>query len=107
MKIDISKADKAEVLAALYNSSKPLGMGILQFQAQDMTKEEADKILGDLAAETPDWPVYFDYLQGRVIKVHLDSDILEPWLYDRDNGQGAALQALVSREIPCEEIPDE
>lgn len=32
----------------------------------------------------------FDYLQGRVLKVHLSDDELDPWLYDRDIGQGAA-----------------
>ena len=36
----------------------------------------------------------FDYLAGRVMKVELGGDTLDPWLYDRDNGRGAALEAL-------------
>ena len=38
---------------------------------------------------------YFDYLYGRVLKVDLKGDDgFEEWLYDRDNGEGAAQQSL-------------
>ncbi|GAG30986.1 unnamed protein product, partial [marine sediment metagenome] len=37
---------------------------------------------------------YFDYLKGRVMKINLSSDELRTALYDRDNGEGAAAQAL-------------
>ena len=38
---------------------------------------------------------YFDYLKGRVMKVDLsEDDGFEEWLYDRDNGEGAAQSAL-------------
>lgn len=37
---------------------------------------------------------YFDYLKGRVMKVSISGDSLDPRLYDRDNGQGAAARAL-------------
>ena len=43
--IDISNKDKAEVLAALYNSSQPVGMGMAQYDPTPMTKEVAEKIL--------------------------------------------------------------
>jgi hypothetical protein len=36
----------------------------------------------------------YDYLRGRVMKVDIGKDLLSTWLYDRDNGQGAALRAL-------------
>jgi hypothetical protein len=40
--IDISKLDKAEVLAALYNNSRQQGMGFMHSRgAAGMTKEEA------------------------------------------------------------------
>lgn len=86
MKIDISKKDKAEVLAALYNASRPLGLGFLHFDPTPMTVEEARELL----SETTD----FDYLKGRVMKVDLSGEELETWLYDRDNGEGAAERAL-------------
>lgn len=85
-KIDISKLDKAEVLAALYNASQPLGMGILHYTPGDMTKEEAMRLL----SEGKD----FDYLKGRVMKIDLSDESFWPNSYDRDNGQGAAETAI-------------
>ena len=83
--IDISKLDKAEVLAALYNASKPQGMGFLHYNPAPMTRDEAADLL-----KRQD---YFDYLQGRIMNVKIQ-DQLNPRLYDRDNGDGAALRAI-------------
>lgn len=84
--IDISKLNKAEVLAALYNNSKPQGLGMLHYNPDIMTKEKAAEILKKTE--------HFDYLLGRVMKVSLDTDELSVWGYDRDNGDGAAERAL-------------
>lgn len=74
-------------LAALYNASQPLGMGILHFTPEEMTADEA----ADLLSQTQ----YFDYLKGRVMKIQFTTDGLYLGLYDRDNGPGAGLAALV------------
>jgi hypothetical protein len=79
--------NKAEVLAKLYNASKPLEMGFLQFTPGDMSVELAQSLLDN-------GQTYFDYLQGRVMKIDLQYDHLDPRLYDRDNGEGAAKRAL-------------
>lgn len=84
--IDISNMNKEDVLAKLYNASKPLGLGFLHFDPKPMTIDEA-KIL--LSTRT-----YFDYLKGRVMKVDLKDNEFDEWLYDRDNGEGAARKAL-------------
>lgn len=85
--VDIKGLGKAEVLAALYNNSKPQGLGFLHFDPPKMTVEEAEEIL----KQTTD----FDYLKGRVMKVDLSSDDgFEEWLYDRDNGNGAAQRVI-------------
>lgn len=84
--VDISNKDKAEVLAALYNASHPHGMGFLQYNPEPMTVEEA-KILLDRCT-------YFDYLNGRVMKVNLEGDIVNVSLYNVDNGEGAAEKAI-------------
>lgn len=84
--IDISHMNKAAVLAALYNASKPQGLGILHFTPDNMTIQEATELLTQTN--------YFDYLKGRVMKIALDGDTLDPRLYDRDNGDGAAMKAL-------------
>ena len=86
--INIAQADKAAVLAALYNASRPLELGILHFDPTPMTTEQAREILAEYTR--------FDYLQGRVMKVDLSGTKLDPRLYDRDNGLGAAAAALAS-----------
>lgn len=91
-KIDITGLDKADVLAALYNASRPLGLGFLHYTPGDMPHEQAVALIGERAPHGS----YFDYVQGRVIKVKLDDDSFDPWLYDRDNGQGAAERAVAN-----------
>ena len=53
-----------------------------------MTEADAEIAI----AENP--KMYFDYLYGRVMKVDLSKDTFDPFLYDRDNGQGAAERAI-------------
>ena len=88
--IDISGMSKPKVLAALYNASKPQGMGIL---AHDPSKMGAMEAADLLSRDT-----YFDYLKGRVIKVDLSGDTFDPWFYDRDLGEGAAARAIAGIE---------
>ena len=80
--VSIKGLDKAEVLCALYDRARPLGMGLLHYNPQPMTRAEAM----DLLSKTQ----YFDYVRGRVMKVNLSNDEFDTWLFDRDNGDGAA-----------------
>jgi len=84
--IDISKMDKADVLVALYGRARAQGMGMFHYTPEPLTREEATELLEESK--------YFDYLRGRVMKVNLASDQLRTGLYDRDNGKGAAEEAL-------------
>lgn len=84
--INISCLDKAEVLAALYNNARPQGLGFLHYTPEDMSTQEAEELL--------DEQKYFDYLYGRVMKVNLTGSTFDSRLYDRDNGDGAALRAI-------------
>lgn len=95
-KVNIAGLDKAELFAALYNHAKPLGMGILHYNPEPLTKEGAEKLMGlgdDSSRMFPGMgrgrPLYFDYVQGRPLKIDLSGDELDTWLYDRDQGQGA------------------
>ena len=92
--INLTKYNKAEVLAVLYNHSKAQGLGILHFDSALMTKEEAQKLLNDCNARQ-----YFDYVKGRIMKVDLSGDELDPGLYDRDNGEGAAERAISTLSV--------
>lgn len=85
--INIKGLKKSQVLAVLYNNSKPLGLGIFDFNSKNMTEQEAEELLKH--------QTYFDYLKGRVMKVDLkDNDRFNEYLYDRDNGRGAAQRAI-------------
>ena len=91
--INIEGLDKAEVLAVLYNASKQQGMGLMCKRGSlSMTKEEAAQEIAE--AQQPNGSAYFDYLHGRVMKVRIAGEQLDPRLYDRDNGQGAAERAI-------------
>lgn len=101
MKLNLSKVKKSQVLAALYNNSCPQGMGIFVAINEPMTESEAEAILAD--ADTCKFGL--DYVHGRPIKVDLRPDVLDTWLYDRDNGgDGAALRALQSAGLDVEEV---
>jgi hypothetical protein len=91
--IDISGLTKASVLAALYNASAPVGMGFIHYTSGDMSEAEAEKAL---TTEIGPFgrPLYFDYVRGRALKVDLSKDSFDPWLFDRDNGKGAAARAI-------------
>jgi hypothetical protein len=100
--IDITGLDRAEVLAALFNRAQQQGNGFVHLRGAagtlPMTAEEAQ---AQITAAGGD--LYFDYLNGRVMKVDLTPDSLDEWGYDRDNGQGAAamaLEPLLSRRAP-------
>lgn len=84
--VSIVGLDKVDVLIALYNNSRPQGMGFLHYDPKPMTRDEAEKLLQR--------STYFDYLNGRVMKVNLEGDDFDPWLYDRDNGEGSAQRAI-------------
>lgn len=85
--INISGIDKAEVLACLYNNSKQIGLGFLHKRGQfEITRDEAAELLSRQS--------YFDYLHGRIMKVDMSREMLDPRLYDRDNGAGAAAKAI-------------
>ena len=86
--INIAGIPKFRLLQALYAASKPLGMGMLHFVPGGMDDEEAKNMCkGE--------QLYFDYVRGRVIKCNISGDVLDPRLYDRDNGQGACERAVL------------
>ena len=86
--MDITGLDKAEVLAALFNAARPQGKGLLKYDPKPMSADEARKLSPNAG--------YVDYLQGRVMKIDISGDEVDTWLYNRDNGEGAAETAIMS-----------
>ena len=99
--VSMEGLDRAAVLAALYNNSYSAGLGVLHYSATGMSVEEAaaelDRQESWLAERggANDSP-YFDYLQGRVMKIEIPKDgkELNTWGYDRDNGEGAVAKVI-------------
>jgi len=106
--IDISGLDKAELLAALVNGAKPIGLGVLQDNGEPMSIDEAQDVLAKMRSRGDrirfyDRRLYFDYVKGRPIKCDISGDELDPRLYDRDQGEGAALRVVESLRLhACE-----
>ncbi len=86
MSISIEGINKDTILAALYNASKPQGMGFIQYDPKPMSAEEAGAILEKTTS--------FDYLKGRVMKICLEKDEVDTRWYNRDNGENAAERAI-------------
>ncbi len=86
-KIDISKLDKAAVLAALYNASVRIRACSLPMPWRPVLT------LGEARVEL-ERRTDISYVWGRAMKVNLSGDTLDPYWYDQDNGQGAAAKAI-------------
>lgn len=87
--VNIEGLNVVDVLIALWNHSHEQGMSSLGRYANSLSKENARKEL-----EYNNGKV--DYVNGRVIKCNLPFGAKEfdEWLYDRDNGPGAAQKAI-------------
>ncbi len=83
MLVSIQELDKSAVFAALFNRAQAQGLGFLQYNPALMTAEQAQERFGECSE-------YFDYVDGRVMKVDLSGDELDTGLYNRGNGIDAA-----------------
>lgn len=93
--INIKGLDKAEVLLALWNASKMQGMSFLGF-SEPLTLAKAVECVEEARhiGISGEEEIYFDYLNGKVMKIDIAPDFIDPRLYDRDNGEGAAQRAI-------------
>lgn len=98
--IDIKGLDKAEVLYSLWHNSHAQGMSFLGLpqtkegftldRARELIKERGYDPEGD----NRPCCLYFDYVDGHVIKCDITNDEFNEGLYDRDCGEGAAAKAI-------------
>ena len=103
--VDCTGLDPYDVLAQLYNSSLPKGLGVLQAKYEAMDRENAKLIL--------DSNFNTDYVYGRPIKTSFNNwPLLYPGTYDKYNGDPGMMHRLiaklrttgkVSMEIPVEQ----
>ena len=96
--INIKDLDKAEVLYALWHNSHAQGMSFISLPKGKFTLNHARDIIEERGYK-PDGDnrpmcLYFDYLEGHVIKCDITGDEFDERLYDRDCGDGAADKAI-------------
>ncbi len=87
--VKIEGLTREQALCALFNAAKPQGLGKLHYRQEHHLDEVNAGLI--LCASS-----YIDYLEGRVIKTEfpIRAETLDCTLYDRDNGEGAAEQAI-------------
>ena len=92
--MDITGLDKARVLKALWDHSMHSMVGALcamfNTSPPKMSIDEARQII-----DSKNGDMYFDYVNGRVIKTDLGSNFINLSLYDRDNGYKAGEDAIL------------
>lgn len=97
--INIAGIDKSALLQALHAKSKAQGMSYMHDKG-DLTLQQCQEILSRCPVIEGKVFMYFDYLAGRVMKVNISGETLDPYLYDRDNGPGAAQRVVDSLYEP-------
>ena len=116
--IDVSDIPEALLLATLYNNAMPVGLGYLHYCPEEMTIQQAQKILDSseqerLPGDGSDLEVfffmkelrekrikdgmygyYFDYLHGRCMKSFINGKVFSPIQYDINYGLGYSASAI-------------
>ncbi len=96
--INIKGLDKAEVLYSPWHNSHAQGMSFLGLPKKEFTLERAQELIKEtgyvLEGEYRPGCLYFDYVDGHVIKCDITNDEFDERLYDRDCGEGAAAKAI-------------
>lgn len=106
--VDCTDLDPYDVFAHLYNSSRPMGLGVLEAKYVAMNQMEAKDLL--------DISYTADYIYGRPIKTSFNNwPFLHPRGYDNYNGGPGTMQRLIkelretnkiSTKVP-EECPEQ
>jgi hypothetical protein len=107
--IDISGLDRAEILEALHAQATPMPEAVAAVGriknaklCEPLQSKEARALLNKKTG--------FRVLGGRVLKVELDRDVLDPSGYDQYHGDGAAAQAIAELRVVApkhERLPDD
>lgn len=90
--VDIKGLDKAKVLHALWHASHAQGLSFMGLNPDGFSFEHAKEIIEE--RQRNHQSLYFDYLEGHVIKCDIAKDTFDEFLFDRDCGPGAAQRAI-------------
>ena len=99
--IDITGLDKAKVLKTLIDHANCMA---LSDDASLLSTMQPPVEIETVRAYIEKDGLTVDYILGKPIKVDLTGDSFDPWLYDRDHGQGRAQQAIDILKAPHEDV---
>lgn len=88
--IDIARIPKAVLLMELFNAMPPAESGPYRGVKMTMTRKRAMKFIKSRRAYQDRFPFEFRELEGRLIEIDITTGEFDPWLYNRDNGEGVA-----------------
>lgn len=92
--IDILDKDRNEVLAALYNASKPAGMGFGDYNPMPWTKEIASMYFERFGQPDNDGVIAFKWVMGRPLNCKFVGNFVYVAGYNNDNEWGLAQRAI-------------
>ncbi len=88
--MNIAGLDKAAVLAALYAVAKPRIEDHPAYTPGPMNAGQAAQALAEKPLQ------YFDFVGGRFMKIDIHLETVDTFLFNRDNGEGAAEKAIAA-----------
>ena len=94
--MNTNNMDKARLFKALFNRAMPQGNSFMKYVPIQMTDQEAREVIAQRKGN-----LYFDYFKGRAMKIDVGKEVLDTRLYNRDNGQGAAEEAVLKEFAAC------
>lgn len=106
--VNIKGLDKAQVLLVLWNNSRMQGRSSSGYKGE-LTLRRAKELIEQHrhTGMKGEERIYFNYLNGKVIKIDLAPDVIDTYLYDRDNGGGAGENAIEKLRLALKIARDE
>lgn len=92
--IDISMKDKNQVLAALYNSSAPVGMGFAQYKPEPWNEEYAELAFQHMGRDLGDGSIFFDWVLGRPLRCTFKDNLVYVRAYNGNNAPRLAERVI-------------
>lgn len=111
MEIDITGIDLIKFIKEVYKLSIPAGLGWLHFTEEELTDEEAEKILS-IWKNDPVFHLDMDYIKGRDCKMTVFKEekklyIRAPWHDHTDMRLAKLLKAVWPKDKPFPELKAE
>lgn len=102
--IEVTGVDLVELVKAVYDNSRPQGLGLMHYQPGGLTDEQAKSLIG----YDGKIPVSLDYVSGRACKFVVFRDGEQLFIRDQwfDHSQDQLRKMLTSLGLDASKVPD-